>query len=501
MTPHTSTYRRPTPYSPISHLIKLLALATGLMLGFVVPVAKACTILSGMDENGVVWYGGNEDFSFQPDTRMTVVPRGEGRAGMVLFAYRDGFPQAGITEHGLAFDFNALAAGPLPEDDDWLSRPLLTNPLEFMAVLQTATTVDALVAYMEQYRIPGFNRSQLHLADAKGNLAIYTTGAYCESSGALVSTNFRICDKDVQQQIADRPVDRWRYDTAEKLMVPNEVDFDDIRQGLAATARPVFYSTIYSFIANLQSGEFTLYYGADFEKGVSFTVSELVDQGPSSRLMRELLPELPLSQFTERYEASGAEAAIAYLDAATDITPQLRQEILRMTYSGLVTEPDVTRMNLSAAKRFFEEWMKGSTNGTEDFYKGLFALVEGDLKTARRELSLAAENDALYTRFREKSEAAIRRMDGEQPVAANRTLSLPGHRDASSVFVHGPSPYYYILNFMTRTEDGWEGEFEFSEETTEDYVFVVDGNTVIKPEKVVANAARSDAMAAATSAN
>ena len=58
---------------------------------------------------------------------------------------------------------------------------------------------------------------------------------------------------------------------------------------------------------------------------------------------------------------------------------------------------------------------------------------------------------------------------------ANTHLTLKGYTDAKFVYVRESS----VVNFMSRTEDGWEGEFDLPEGVQ--YSFVVDGNQVVKP--------------------
>ena len=83
------------------------------------PDASACTIVAGVDQDGVAWAENNEDMYFHFDTSLKVLPRGEGRLGAVVVTYSDGFPQGGVNEKGLFYDFNALRPVPRENYLDW----------------------------------------------------------------------------------------------------------------------------------------------------------------------------------------------------------------------------------------------------------------------------------------------------------------------------------------------------------------------------------------------
>ena len=84
------------------------------------------------------------------------------------------------------------------------------------------------------------------------------------------------------------------------------------------------------------------------------------------------------------YKTSGAIAALEYVrNDIPHVDAFERQEILRHTYTSLLLDIDPKNQDFTAAGTFFDEWMKGGRNGTEDYFQGIFALISGDMSKAK----------------------------------------------------------------------------------------------------------------------
>src|SRR5690348_12965460 len=135
-----------------------------------------CTIISGRAKDGAVWVGNNEDWTFDFDTYMNVLPREGHRLGAISFTYGspDTSIQGGVNERGLFFDYNAVPAVPVSEYEGWDKKKDFPGRDGAIAehVLRNCATVAEAIEVFKHYRDPGLLESQMHLADRAGNLAI-----------------------------------------------------------------------------------------------------------------------------------------------------------------------------------------------------------------------------------------------------------------------------------------------------------------------------------------
>ena len=85
-------------------------LAVSLFLLLAQTAVWPCTIVSGVAAIGVVWTGNNEDFTFDFETYLNVLPPDSGKFGAMFFTYGGpaNSPQGGMNEKGLFFDLNAI---------------------------------------------------------------------------------------------------------------------------------------------------------------------------------------------------------------------------------------------------------------------------------------------------------------------------------------------------------------------------------------------------------
>jgi penicillin V acylase-like amidase (Ntn superfamily) len=83
--------------------------------------AIPCTLLSGTDQNHHTWAGNNEDWIFDFDTWINVLPADRSHFGAITFTYDDpqNTVQGELNDQGLFFDYNALPEIFLSAYEDW----------------------------------------------------------------------------------------------------------------------------------------------------------------------------------------------------------------------------------------------------------------------------------------------------------------------------------------------------------------------------------------------
>jgi len=443
-----------------------------------------CTIISGKTKDHIVWIGNNEDFYFDFNTYLNVLPREGKLLGMITFTYGspESFIQGGMNEAGIFLDFNALPSVPQSAYRDWnKKKDYPGGDLALVIhILRSCSTVVEVRALYNQYRIPGLLGAQMHIADKLGNLGIANAEGFRIAKGSYqVSTNYNVLTNNASEARAC-----WRYPIAERMFKENGVCFENVRNILDATQQKRFVGTIYSNVANLKTGDVYNYYGGVFANPYHFKLGDLLAKGKKSYLWRSLFPEAPLVKVWEAYLAAGPEKALeVYRQLEATIPEKRKLETLRHIFSSCLL-----RLNKYAdAKVFFEEWKKvgGSNDKNAIFYDALVELSNGDYNKARdllaEQIKIEAANETA-----QKSQGAsmagllLARLQGTKPTGANTRFELKGYKEAKFVCVAGLG-YVAVTDFLLRTPKGWAGDFVLPAGKNH-YVFLVDGKMTLDPE-------------------
>jgi hypothetical protein len=463
-------------------------LVTGcLLLHLLAGTAAACTIISGRAPDGDVWTGNNEDFGFDFDTYLNVLPSEKGRLGAIAFTYNfaydrpEAFVQGGLNEQGLFFDFNALPGVPVTSYRGWeTKRDFPGGDVAFIKhVLRTCATVPEVIALFATYRLPSLLEGQMHVADRLGNLALVNADSILVTTGPhLVSTNFNACTGRSSAEAASCR----RYPVAERMLATRGVSFESFRAVMDSTQPRRGVSTVFTNIADLTTGDIHFYYAGDFRKSWHFRIQDLVARGKRSYLMRELFRDAPIVEIWERYQSEGAVAAVRHSRSMQDTLPEsVRADALRHLACGALF---VTN-RYADARVFMNEWLEaqGRRDPASDFHEGLARLATGDYDGARVCLARQAEADSADPVARRASLPGVRallaRLEGRPVPGANARFELKAHQDARFVCVGGISRWP-VTTFLTRTADGWAGEFVLPPGKTH-YAFLVDGRVMRDP--------------------
>jgi len=445
--------------------------------------ASACTIISGKTEDGVVWVGNNEDFYFDFDTYLNVLPPDGELLGAVSFTYGapENFIQGGVNERGLFFDFNALP--PIPKADfmDWGERQDFPGGEDKLVlhILRTCSSVHDAIELIKKYDMD-LSSAQMHLADREGNFAIVNaSGIRLSEANFQISTNFnpftrgpssggRVC---------------WRYPIAEKMFKERDVGFEMIRDTLDATQQPRFVGTIYSNVINLKTGDVYNYYAGDFEHVFHFRIQDILKRGKKSHLLRSLFPDAPVVRIWETYRAKGANEAVTLFRQLRDELPPGRgAEVLRHVFSSCLL-----RLNrFRDAKIFFDEWLEagGRHDPAVNLYSALIHLSNGDPERAKIFLEAQIKANSIAGESAQEgywleAKDLLARLEGKKPPGANARFELRGYQEADFVglFLVDESP---VLNFFLKTPVGWYGDFALPPGENS-YAFIVDGERLLDP--------------------
>jgi hypothetical protein len=439
----------------------------------------SCTIVSGSAPDGSVWAGNNEDFIFDFETYLNVLPPASGKFGAVFFTY-DGpttFPQGGMNERGLFYDLNTIPNFPRSEYRDYAKRkPFPGGDTQLLLhMLKTCATVADALALLERFQLDDLFEEQLHLADRTGELAVVTAqGVVRPPQPAFqVSTNFNLAT----QLNAAEGQSCWRFPIANRILNTRGVSMESIRSVLDATQQPRQASTIYSNIMNLATGDVYLYYAADFEHAKHYRWADLMALPTRSVLMRTLFPDAPIVRIYEEGRAKGVDAARAlFRELETTMTARRRGEVLRHLLSNALQ----TTYRYPDAHGYFEEWVRvtGGKDPDRPYFQGLVSLVNGNVEAAMSAFG-EQEKSAADAQSADMARKLIARLRGQPPKESNVTVELKGFRDARFVALDGLGPTA-TPNFLIRTADGWRGEFHVPPGKLQ-YAFIVDGKRILDP--------------------
>jgi hypothetical protein len=213
-----------------------------LFIGMATPTS-ACTIFV-LTDGRRVFFCNNEDWT-NPATRIWFVPGGTGYYGCVYIGYDDGWARGGMNTEGLACDW----VGGFNED--WRSNGATCvrgNPTE--RLLESCTTVDEAIAFLQRHKEPDFTRAKIFVADKTGSSAVV----------GVVKGNLQI------DQVQQSRCFGYAFRTYQACFTEDSaVTVANGASILHACLQEGRYATKYSNIFDLKSGDIYLY---QFHQGV-----------------------------------------------------------------------------------------------------------------------------------------------------------------------------------------------------------------------------------------
>ncbi len=269
-------------------------------------VPGSCTIFAASFGRTVL-YGNNEDYRI-PQTYYWAEPSGEKTYGGVFLGFDNFFPQGGINEKGLAFDFNALPEAPLNPHNELPDRGDIIKK-----IYQTCATVEEAIALVKKHNWGLSIKWQVLLADATGDAVVISAGADGELAftrkqkrdGYLVSTNFnRANPKNTYR--GGYPC--WRYNKAvemlEKIKDERDLTVDYFKSILdACHVEGQGGNTLYSNVFDLKNGVIYLYHWHQFYETAVLNVADEITKKKPPTLIKELFSQETVKLAEEEFQS------------------------------------------------------------------------------------------------------------------------------------------------------------------------------------------------------
>ncbi len=231
-----------------------------------------------------VLVGNHEDWTAR-DARVRFVPATGKLLGAVVFDFEsEGLIQGGMNTAGLFFDGTATPFTPL----DFSAKEDFKGKDFWLTLLQSASTVQEAVAFVQKYKVPELEKVHLLFADRSGQSVI--VGAY---DGTLTLTwktvfyqvlsNFNIVDPEFG---GEQPCPRFA--TATKILTGNITEQREAAK-LVLQQTTQGELTVYSTLFDLTEGTVEVFYIGNFSKSIILNLRNELALGPHVKLLSKQL--------------------------------------------------------------------------------------------------------------------------------------------------------------------------------------------------------------------
>ena len=268
-------------------------------------IPGSCTIFAASYGNTVL-YGNNEDYT-NYNTYYWVKPSTEGKYGGVYLGFDNFFPQGGVNEKGLAYDFNALPKAPLNPHPDLPDRGAIIKKIH-----ETCATVEEAIIVARKHNWGSSIKWQVLLADATGDAVVISAGPDGElaftrkqkGNGYLVSTNFNRANPE-NTYSGSYPC--WRYNKAVEMLDKIEYE-EDLTVNYFASILDAAHvesargNTLYSNVFDLKNGVIYLYYWHQFDEVVTLKVAEEIAKEGAPIRIKELFSRKTVKKAADEHE-------------------------------------------------------------------------------------------------------------------------------------------------------------------------------------------------------
>jgi len=258
-----------------------------IVMAFAAIMLFPCSVFK-ISHQGTVLAGNNEDYS-DPMPHIWFIPPSPGKYGRVYFGYSQNYPQGGVNDQGLFFDW---VAGYWTGWQRTPEKPEFNGNLNVTLLAHCATVEDAIKLY-KKYDYRGFKAARILLADRSGASVIigWQNGElhFHRSSGGVQALGYK---EAVAKSQLKKLIDK-----------SHGLSIDDAKNILDATHQEGLYPTQYSNICDLTNNMVYLYLFYDYQKMVRFNLAEEFKKGEHDYRMLTLFPDHPRAHaYNENYK-------------------------------------------------------------------------------------------------------------------------------------------------------------------------------------------------------
>lgn len=262
-----------------------LVLPCILLLGFT--DCTACSMCK-MTINGHTYVGNNED-SWRMGSRIWFESSERGKLGCVFVGYGSQ-PQGGMNEAGLVFDGLTVYPKPLRNDPQ---KKEIGNATDFLKeIMQSCRTAEDVKQFVIQYnRQSFFNNGECMFVDKAGNYVVMEPDTIITGNNdTYLLANF--CPSITTEK---EKLNWGRYERGKIFLDSHASDNNpDLIFSLTDTMhecrKRIGGGTMYSYVADLDKGNFTLLFYHDFKHPIAFNLQQELKKGDHELNMASIFP-------------------------------------------------------------------------------------------------------------------------------------------------------------------------------------------------------------------
>jgi len=237
--------------------------------------------------NGRTYLGNNED-NWRLGSRVWFENKNTGNFGAVYVGYADGFPQGGMNEAGLAFDGLTIYPKSVMADPSKITE---TNSNKFIRdIMQNCATVEDVRNYAAKFNRP-FNAAVVFFADKGGKYLVMEPDTMTIGNDAkYIIANF--CPTTTPDH---EKLNFERYKRGYEFLLNHTNDSNAnfclaLVDSMHECRDKIGDGTLYSFVADLEAGNFSLYFYHDFKHIKSFDLKTELAKGDHAYEMTDIFP-------------------------------------------------------------------------------------------------------------------------------------------------------------------------------------------------------------------
>ena len=267
-------------------IVQFLVFVLTMILQVVSLDSFACSVCK-VTINGRTYFGNNED-NWRLGSKIWFENKTFGKFGAVYVGYSDNFPQGGMNEAGLAFDGLAIYPKVLNPDP---TKTTETNPNKFIReILQNCSTVEEVRNYAIKFNRP-FTGGVVFFADKFGKYLVMEPDTMMTGSDKkYIIANFCPSNTPDKEKLS---FDRYKRGNDFLLNHTDDTSSNyclSLVDTMHECRNKIGDGTLYSYVADLEDGNLSLYFYHDFKHTKKFNLKTELAKGNHSFEILNIFP-------------------------------------------------------------------------------------------------------------------------------------------------------------------------------------------------------------------
>lgn len=240
--------------------------------------AYPCSIFYAKNDSCIL-AGNNEDYHYL-NTRIIINPPEQDKFGSIIFSFENLFPQGGLNDQGLFFDWASINGGTAYDPNFHVRGTVDYNERIIQKMIESCATVDDVIQLFKTYNNCDFGQAHMLVGDKYGNSVVIERSEEDSLNFIRTGLNYQIATNFLNAYLSDSILsvllknDRYQFIEA-KLNSSPKLSIPLFREILQHVSNKGYYSpTLYSYICDITSGKIYVYNYSNFEEVLVLTMEE-----------------------------------------------------------------------------------------------------------------------------------------------------------------------------------------------------------------------------------